>query len=80
MVCQDVSWLMVGSFCFLQKKQREFEQKCGGYEQQLKEARQQAEVSCWIMTCWYTISLFHWLTTSSFYHAARKQKGESFGT
>ena len=45
MVSHDVSWLMVGLFCFLQKKQREFEQKCSGYEQQLKEARQQAEVN-----------------------------------
>ena len=31
--------------CLLQKKQREFEQKCSGYEQQLKEAREQAEVN-----------------------------------
>lgn len=46
---QDVSWHLVvsydGLFCLLQKKQREFEQKCSGYEQQLKEAREQAEVN-----------------------------------
>ena len=81
MMSHDISWcLMVGLFCFLQKKQRGFEQKCSGYEQQLKEAREQAEVNYCLLMAHYKIIPTGKLLSLFTYHAATKRKGESFGT